>query len=406
MNFKKIICGVLLTIVVSVLGISSVSAANKINIIQPNAGPINVTAGSSFTRKIITVDEATGEMVGELKFINSKSTEVIFVIDDSTIITATQKAAFTDFVTEASDLLDTYNNTTFGLYTIHPYDTAAAEYENEIVELTDEKNDMLAGINTVSTGAGKSGQDIVRSLTAVNDAFSAGAENKIVFLLLSGFDTTNIADYAAALEVLDDEDVKIVTVLLDFKNDTANETAISQLFGSETEPYIGSFYNVSSNLTAVEENLIDEITDTYPTDKSNITVLETFNAEVYNNYDLTIIDGYDGVVNGVNSNTGDFTWVINTINNSDAKITYKLEMKNALTNVEYNRDYNINGNLTISIGSTFEQAYDNSPIFNYVDPVANPKTGTIDLIVSFLAFTGIGLVTFVYVKRKDKLVQI
>lgn len=390
-------------------GLSSLNAAQRIDLVTYSGGTMNTTGNSSFTRRVTSVDEETGELTLQLKFKNSKSTEAIFVIDDSTTITSGQSTLLTDTAGNiATEILDNYFNVKFGVYTIHPYSTTISTYGNELQALTVDKQAVLSSLNTIETSVGETGQDIVTTLSGIESKFSAGCENKMVFLLLSGFDITDTSTYLAALQSLEDEDITVVTVLLDFKSDGGNATAISNLFGSEGTPNVGAFYNVTTaELTGtVEDNLIKEITDMFPSNKTNIVFNETFLTHIYNNFSSTMIDGYDGNLSNINNNTLAFTWTIASVsNNNDALLTYKLNILSTVTNVNYETQYNINGASLLTVNGT-EYTYDYSPVLYFTDQTANPKTGVMDIVIPFLTISGMSILAYVFVKSKERMVKI
>lgn len=390
-------------------GAFNLKAAQRIDIVTYTGGTLNTTGNSSFVRTITNSDEETGELTFQLKFKNSKSTEAIFLIDDSTTITGSQSTLLTDTAGNiATELLDNYSNTTFGVYAIHPYSTSQGNYENEIQALTTNKQSVLSALNTIENNSGETGQDIVSTLSEVETKFSAGCENKMVFLLISGFDITNATTYLSALEGLEDEDITVVTVLLDFKSEGGNSSAISTLFGTEADPNVGSFYNVTTaELTGtIEDGLISQITSKFPSNKTNVVFNEAFLATTYNNFSLTVIDGYDGAFSNLNNTTLAFTWTIASItNNSDAYLTYKLNILNTVSNINYETQYNINGAASITVNST-EYDYDYSPVIYFTDQTANPKTGVMDIVIPFLTISGISILAYVYIRSKEKMIQL
>ncbi len=390
-------------------GISRLNAAQRIDLVTYSGGIRNTGNNSSFIRNITSSNEETGEMVFELKFKNSLSTEVMFVIDDSTTISSDQSTLLSNTAENiATELLDNYSNIKFGVYTIHPYSTTTSSYENEIQSLTDGKQSVLSALNTVETSSGEAGQDIVSTLSNVENEFSVDCENKMVFLLISGFDTTNVSTYLDSLESLENENITLVTLLLDFKSNGDNSTAISSLFGTEASPNVGSFYNkTTAELTStIEDNLISEITGMFPTNKTNIVFNETFSTQIYNNFNLTIIDGYDGSVSNLDNDTLSFTWTIDSLsNNNDATLTYKLNILDTVTNVEYGTQYSINGSSKVTVGGT-EYSYDYSPIMLFTDETVNPKTGVINIVIPFLAISGMSILAYVFVKSKEKINEI
>ncbi len=393
------------------IGVSNISAAKRINLITTTGGPKNTTDNSSIIRRITNPDEAEGgELIFELKFKNSKTTEVVFVIDDSTTITSAQSTLLTTTAANiTTELLDNYYNIKFGVYTIHPYGTTVTAYENEIQALSAEKNPVLSALNIVNTNAGESGQDIVSTLSGIETKFSADCENKMVFLFLSGFDKTNTSAYLEALESLEDENIKLITVLLDFKSNSENGSAITNLFGSSSSPKVGKFYNLTTaELTStVENNLIEDITDNFPSNKTNVVFNETFMKEIYENFSLTLIEeGSDGVVSEVNNDNLSFVWTIPSVsNNSNAYLIYKLNLADTVKNVEFETNYNINDSATISMGSD-EYIYDFSAILTFTDQTASPKTGFINILIPFLALSGMSILTYTYVKKNERMAQI
>lgn len=394
------------------IGSTIINAAQRVNVIQYSGGVLSTVENSSFSRTITNVDNDLGAITLQLKFKNSKSTEVMFVVDDSTTITSDQSQLLTTTAGNiATELLDNYNNIKFGVYGIHPYSTSISSYENEFQSLTTNKQDVLSALNTIYTSSGEAGQDIVSTLGNIKNEFSTGCENKIVFLLISGFDTTSTSTYLNAIQDLEDNDITVVNLLLDFKNDGGNSTAIANLFGSEASPTVGSFFNVTTaelNST-IEDNLIAKITETFPTDKTNITFNETFLSylkeegfEVVTSLD----SGYDAEVSAVDPSTYAFTWTINSVTkNSDSILNYTITLPDELTTINYEDIYNINGDSTLSVSGT-NYLYDYSPVIAFTDQVANPSTGVMDIVIPTLMISGISLLAYTYIKNKEKIAHL
>ncbi len=405
---KKNITITILSIFAFFIGICNVNATS-LNVLSHTGGSVDID-GIKFNRTITSIDEVNGELVVELSFKNSKETEVMFVMDDSTTITTAQRETLKSLASNvATNLLDNYKNTKIGVYTVHTYGSTVTNPLDVFQELTNNKNSVLSALNTVSSSNGTSGQDFVAVLNKVSEDFSDSAENKIVYLFLSGFNTSLVDEYKTALDSMG-ANIELVTILLDFKTNTANETPISSLFGSTASPRYECFFNIITS--DINSTLTSEITQKttlkYPTDFTNgIAFNETFSKETYSNFELTLVDGYDGAVAGVDANNSSFTWQIaNISNNSDAILKYKLVVKDPLTSdIVLDTSYNLNGNSTIVMGSTTRN-YDNSALYTFTNQITSPKTGPLDVIIPFLTFSGISLLAYVYIKRKDKLVQI
>lgn len=394
------------------IGFTTINAAQRVNIIQYSGGTLSTKENSSFSRTITNIDNDEGTISLQLKFKNSKSTEVMFVVDDSTTITSDQSQLITTTAGNiATELLDNYSNIKFGVYGIHPYSTSVTSYENEFQSITSSKQDVLSALNSIQASSGQSGQDIVSTLSNVKNKFSVGCENKIVFLLISGFDTNSTSTYLNALQDLEDNNITVVNLLLDFKSDGGNSAAISNLFGSEASPTVGSFFNVTTaELTStIENNLITKITDTFPTNKTNVIFNETFLSYLTEeNFGvITSLDsGYDAEVSTINPTTFAFTWTINSvINNSDSILNYTITLPDELTTINYEDIYNINGDSTLSVSGT-NYLYDYSPAITFTDQVANPSTGFIDIVIPTLMLSGISLLVYTYIKSKEKIAHL
>ena len=300
------------------IGVLKVNAANLLEIVQNSGGIKNFGSNDGYVEKSITAsDLEKGEITIKLLINNSRSTEIMFVLDNSTEIAA--MSGLKNSINSSSKTLVTslHNNSNLktGVIQMHPYgDTTTAATNGGLISSLNEDDSVTnAGLDTYSSTAAADGQDFIEVLTAASNAFSEDTENKIIILITTGIDQTHVTEYKNALTE-NGNGATIISIVID-----NNESYIGELFGTESNPTTGKYYNISSsNLNTTLNNLVNTYIETLlPKDKENMIVEDLFTDNILNNFTITYLgDPTLGAVGAFNTENKKFTGSIgNLVNN-------------------------------------------------------------------------------------------
>lgn len=393
--------------------IASVNAASdRIEIVSTTGGIVNLGEnGGRITKTIVSSDTEKGELTVEVKVSNAALTDIFFIIDNSTEIESlgTLKSTIINATkTLTGNLHDNLNNIKTGLLVVHPYGTTTTSAINGglLSELSDDKNDTIDALDNLNSTSTEDGQDFIEVLNKANDSFSINSENKIIVLIISGIDSTNIETYKEELENIGD-DTQIITIVVD------NEEAyIENMFGTEETPTTGILYNIDETDVSdtLSTNVNSDILNLLPKNKYNSVLEDIFPESIYENFSIEYVGSpSQGVAGDLNDVEKKFSWSIgNLTNNSIATLRYKLTLNDVIPSNIQDILLNINENITFEytddIPSNYNNTYQCSPIIKIL--ITNPKTGLYDYFIPSTIFFSISVLIISIIKRRELFLQI
>lgn len=420
---QKILC---LFIIVLLLMTSTVFAADEnretiLNVIKSEGETKQLENNNgTFSKKIVNSNPSTGEVNIEVTLQNSaadsssvnNSTEIFLVIDNSTSMDyVTDSGSIRkDLIMDASEklvnsILDVSENTKIGLIrfkgaSVFDFGTTIDD-ATLVTELTDNKDTLLQGINSISETETGSGTNIDAGLQRAYDNFSADAANKIIVLLTDGLPTcdiygtigtvdndgskaTEIQEHTkATIEELAQSNTYIISMFtgLDSSSDTyeTDLAAITNIFGTEENPTAGEFYNISdANIdTIVTNDIYNNIINTIEKPMKSIEIIDYFPDDILNHFEITATSE-----NATFSETDTAIKLNKDILNSGEELTilYTLKIKDMNNSELIGKTLNTNNNVTLTYLDYHSQSHtvtlSDSPQIqlNYVGVDPNPPT--------------------------------
>lgn len=350
-----------------------VEKASKTEYLENNQGYISKT--------IIDSNANTGEVTIELKLSNtknetskSKNTEIILVIDNS----VSMKFKTADGKTRKSILLDSAKNFVNSIFeTSNNVKVGIVKFCGEygfwvpanaaslITKPTEKEEDVIEGITKIEKISTESGTDIQKGLIKAENAFSKDAGNKVIILLTDGCPTedasgnylynneqvmTNekyrkiIQNTKNELINIDKKGIKLISLMTGVNSNDLDENgnvvkntedeiqAIETIFGTESKPTAGKFYNVKTTdiSNVVKNDITKDVQQILNTPINNVKIQDYFPQEIIDNFEFSYVENPNiGTVSKNINKDNSIEWNIGTIKGDEtATLRYKLKIKN------------------------------------------------------------------------------
>lgn len=350
-----------------------VEKASKTEYLENNQGYISKT--------IIDSNANTGEVTIELKLSNtknetskSKNTEIILVIDNSvsmkfkTADGKTRKSILLDSAKNfVNSIFETSNNVKVGIVKFcGEYGFwAPANAASLITKPTEKEEDVIEGITKIEKISTESGTDIQKGLIKAENAFSKDAGNKVIILLTDGCPTedasgnylynneqvmTNekyrkiIQNTKNELINIDKKGIKLISLMTGVNSNDLDENgnvvkntedeiqAIETIFGTESKPTAGKFYNVKTTdiSNVVKNDITKDVQQILNTPINNVKIQDYFPQEIIDNFEFSYVENPNiGTVSKNINKDNSIEWNIGTIKGDEtATLRYKLKIKN------------------------------------------------------------------------------
>lgn len=350
-----------------------VEKASKTEYLENNQGYISKT--------IIDSNANTGEVTIELKLSNtknetskSKNTEIILVIDNSvsmkfkTADGKTRKSILLDSAKNfVNSIFETSNNVKVGIVKFcGEYGFwAPANAASLITKPTEKEEDVIEGITKIEKISTESGTDIQKGLIKAENAFSEDAGNKVIILLTDGCPTedasgnylynneqvmTNeryrkiIQNTKNELINIDKKGIKLISLMTGVNSNDLDENgnvvkntedeiqAIETIFGTESKPTAGKFYNVKTTdiSNVVKNDITKDVQQILNTPINNVKIQDYFPQEIIDNFEFSYVENPNiGTVSKNINKDNSIEWNIGTIKGDEtATLRYKLKIKN------------------------------------------------------------------------------
>lgn len=408
---KKInaLFSVLITFVLCIMTVNA--ASDKLQIVASSGEVVNLgEAGGIITKSIVAEDLENGIITIEAKIKNSKSTEIFFVVDNSTEFGGLENVK-TNVITAAKALVgnihDNLANIKTGLLVMHPNGLTPTEAENGglISALSADKTTTLAAFDTLTTETPvENGQDFLEVLETAGESFNETAENKIIVLVLAGVNGAGVASYKTAmLDMANNENVTFITVLIE-----NSEAYKATMFGTEETPTTGFFHDIDTDAiaTTFSTNVNANILSTLPTDKFNVLFEDLFPEIIVDNFTIEYVGSPSkGAVGDFNREARKFSWSVGDLEgNIDATFQYRLKLNSTVPASAVDKAINTNTGINFSYTGASAQLYECSPTIKIL--ITNPKTGVYDYFIPAALIFCISVLTISIIKRRDMFIPI
>lgn len=321
------------------------------------------------SKTVVDSNSDTGEVTIELKLSNTAKevekttdTEIFLVVDNSGSMgytTSTGEVRRNIIVRAMKNLVnniyDNSSNVKVGLVRFANTGTLLTGSTALMCNLTDNKQTMLNAINeyeNLDTSVNidgvemlhcESGTNIEAGLKKANDNFSSGSKNKIMILLTDGIPTDSISYSTASyvynatktrLKSIGDSGVSVISLMTGVteEDDDNAQEVIEQIFGTESNPTTGKFYNIAdANLESVVTNdILADVMEKIQNPINITKIVDYFPEDITDNFDFSYV-GSPSI--GTASDTIDtesktITWDIGTLKGDEvATLKYKLKIK-------------------------------------------------------------------------------
>ena len=350
------------------------AVTTTMEIVEDNICKITLNDYSSLEIKIISSDLTNHQVTLQLEITNDSEAiiptgELMLVIDSSdsmdTIVegTTTRKDLVLDSANKlVESLLKVNSNLKIGVVTF----STGTETDDEghlitgteadaqkVCDLTNDLSKLTTSISTIE-GTGQY-TNLDSGLQLAKKSFSSEDNNKYMIVLTDGLPNlavghNDLVSYDGLTNVITQtkttlkslSDINVITMLTGIDNEEAifrqegdnsytYGQVINEVFGTEENPTIGKFYNISDG--EIEQTITNDIyEDLVPITQSlkNITVVDYFPQYIVDNFEMTYVEGIDtsNVSAEIDKETNSITWNLAELSaGQSAKIQYNLTLK-------------------------------------------------------------------------------
>lgn len=350
------------------------AVTTTMEIVEDNICKITLNDYSSLEKKIISSDLTNHQVTLQLEITNDSEAiiptgELMLVIDSSdsmdTIVegTTTRKDLVLDSANKlVESLLKVNSNLKIGVVTF----STGTETDDEghlitgteadaqkVCDLTNDLSKLTTSISAIE-GTGQY-TNLDSGLQLAKKSFSSEDNNKYMIVLTDGLPNlavghNDLVSYDGLTNVITQtkttlkslSDINVITMLTGIDNEEAifrqegdnsytYGQVINEVFGTEENPTIGKFYNISDG--EIEQTITNDIyEDLVPITQSlkNITVVDYFPQYIVDNFEMTYVEGIDtsNVSAEIDKETNSITWNLAELSaGQSAKIQYNLTLK-------------------------------------------------------------------------------
>ncbi len=374
----------------------------RLNIIQ-NASEIKLDNDQGYiTKTIVDSNSETGEVTIEVKVSNTSkkeenvdNTEVIFVIDNSSSMNykGNTKEVRKDLVIKsaknlASSIFKQLSNVKIGIVKFTGVGNSVGAGINNatlVQALSDDEDTVLKGIQKIANSQASSGTNIDAGLQRANNNFSQNAKNKIIVLFTDGIPNADVKGTHSSSDTTSEKSLIVQTntkntikniansgvylismmtgINADSKTYESDMNAITNIFGTTSNPTSGKFYNISDTeiQKIVENDILIDIIGRVQNSFNEVKLLDYFPREIIENFEFTYVEqpSIGKVSNSIDKKTNSIIWNIGTIEESEVvTLKYKLKVKNmSKESPIYNKELATNEKIVLTYTDSQEQEY-------------------------------------------------
>ena len=330
------------------------------------------------SKKIVDSNAETGEVTIELKLSNTKKeteqntdTEIFLVVDNSFSMdfAVTEQKTRRELVisamrTFANQIYAHFSNVKVGLVRFAGKDSWNSSYSptltnatNLMCNLTTDKQTVLSAITafenleTMQTASNnshcESSTNIAAGIKKANDNFSEECTNKIIILLTDGLPSQDLTFGLSSSSSVIYENTRntllkignsgtyVISMMTGTSNEDEHEDAqkdVESIFGTETNPTTGAFYNVSdSNIQKiVTEDIYSDVMEKVQNPINTVKIVDYFPEDITENFEFSYIEKPSNgtVSDAIDTESKTINWNIETLKgNEETTLKYKLKLK-------------------------------------------------------------------------------
>ena len=435
---------VFITLFLILILVANISFANyetvTMTVVEEPICTIEIGENSKFEKRLIEKNLNNKEVTLQLQVINEETSlqptgEIMLVIDNSMSMEEIVEGTTTreDLVIESANtlvntILEGNDNLQVGVVSFSTNADVSLEGTindaNLVSDLSSDPQALTSAISNIQYTGPRT--DLESGLSLASQYFTEEDNNKYVIVLTDGI--PNVAlDYdgmyysddvinktKAQLQALDSAGYNVITMLTGItetdsvpatrQDDKTYGDIIEEIFGTESTPTVGKFYNVQDS--EIEQTITNNIyNDLLPIEQvlTDIVITDYFPQEIIDNFDFAYVSepNIGNISAEVNPENNSITWTISELRPGEtATVQYKLSLKKDFDSSIVGKILDTNEKVDISYtnldGETVEDTSDVTPKLKLTEPpVELPKAGTPLMITLFVALVGVIIYSFV-----------
>ena len=438
---KKSVFIILFLILILVANISFANYETvTMTVVEEPVCTIEIGENSKFEKRLIEKNLNNKEVTLQLQVTNEETSlqptgEIMLVIDNSMSMEEIVEGTTTreDLVIESANtlvntILEGNDNLQVGVVSFSTNADVSLEGTindaNLVSDLSSDPQALTSAISNIQYTGPRT--DLESGLSLASQYFTEEDNNKYVIVLTDGI--PNVAlDYdgmyysddvinktKAQLQALDSAEYNVITMLTGItetdsvpatrQDDKTYGDIIEEIFGTESTPTVGKFYNVQDS--EIEQTITNNIyNDLLPIEQvlTDIVITDYFPQEIIDNFDFAYVSepNIGNISAEVNPENNSITWTISELRPGEtATVQYKLSLKKDFDSSIVGKILDTNEKVDISYtnldGETVEDTSDVTPKLKLTEPpVELPKAGTPLMITLFVALVGVIIYSFV-----------
>ena len=442
---------VFITLFLILILVANISFANyetvTMTVVEEPICTIEIGENSKFEKRLIEKNLNNKEVTLQLQVINEETSlqptgEIMLVIDNSMSMEEIVEGTTTreDLVIESANtlvntILEGNDNLQVGVVSFSTNADVSLEGTindaNLVSDLSSDPQALTSAISNIQYTGPRT--DLESGLSLASQYFTEEDNNKYVIVLTDGI--PNVAlDYdgmyysddvinktKAQLQALDSAGYNVITMLTGItetdsvpatrQDDKTYGDIIEEIFGTESTPTVGKFYNVQDS--EIEQTITNNIyNDLLPIEQvlTDIVITDYFPQEIIDNFDFAYVSepNIGNISAEVNPENNSITWTISELRPGEtATVQYKLSLKKDFDSSIVGKILDTNEKVDISYtnldGETVEDTSDVTPKLKLTEPpVELPKAGTPLMITLFVALVGVIIYSFVRFNTLNK----
>ncbi|MCI8760234.1 MAG: VWA domain-containing protein [Clostridia bacterium] len=407
------------------------------NVVEEPICTISLGENSKFEKKLIHKDLANKEVTLQLQVTNEEiadkpTGEIMLVLDDSNSMTTpvagntTRKdLIFNSANALISSLLENNTSLKIGVVKFSTNQVISSEgitgtegtaQDASVVSpLSDDPTALSNAISNIETLGPKT--NLQSGLLLASQQFSNEDNNKYIIVLTDGvpnvaidctdyYSDTVITKTTQALKDLEAKGIEVITMLTGIDNESETTSVndktfgeiIKEVFGTQTNPTVGTFYYVTDD--AIEKTITEDIYRALmPIEKTlkDITIVDYFPKEIVQNFNFAYLSkaSIGNITATIDTTNNSITWTIPELaSGQTATVQYKLKLKENFDSSIVNKILNTNQKVDIDYTDFNDnkqtKTSDISPKIKLTEPpVVLPKAGTITFISLSIVIGGL-----------------
>ena len=435
---------VFITLFLILILVANISFANyetvTMTVVEEPICTIEIGENSKFEKRLIEKNLNNKEVTLQLQVTNEETSlqptgEIMLVIDNSMSMEEIVEGTTTreDLVIESANtlvntILEGNDNLQVGVVSFSTNADVSLEGTindaNLVSDLSSDPQALTSAISNIQYTGPRT--DLESGLSLASQYFTEEDNNKYVIVLTDGvpnvalnYDGIYYSDDVinktkAQLQALDSAGYNVITMLTGItetdsvpatrQDDKTYGDIIEEIFGTESTPTVGKFYNVQDS--EIEQTITNNIyNDLLPIEQvlTDIVITDYFPQEIIDNFDFAYVSepNIGNISAEVNPENNSITWTISELRPGEtATVQYKLSLKKDFDSSIVGKILDTNEKVDISYtnldGETVEDTSDVTPKLKLTEPpVELPKAGTPLMITLFVALVGVIIYSFV-----------